>query len=168
MLNILLVFLFLRKVFPSEAAVLFATAVFALHPLQVESVAWISARKELLYTFFYLASLIAYFQQEKEEQDSVYLASLFFFACSLFSKPTAVTLPVVIGLIELWRSKKLEKHHVYRIIPYLMGALVFAFFFIRNQTGQALPPLKYYSFVPQTFPGGLSTNFLHLESGTAV
>jgi protein O-mannosyl-transferase len=149
LLNILLVFVFLRKILASEGAVLFATAVFALHPLQVESVAWISARKELLYTFFYLAALSMYFQQEKKNRFLYYVISLFFFACSLFSKPTAVTLPMVIVLAEFWRTKKLGIKEVYRILPFFIGALTFAFFFIRNQTEQAPPPMKYYSFTQQ-------------------
>jgi len=150
LLNILLVFVFLRKILSSEGAALFAAAVFALHPLQVESVAWISARKELLYAFFYLAALGSYFQQEKKNGLLHYIISLFFFACALFSKPTAVTLPLVIVLAEFWRTKKLGLKELYRVIPFFIGALAFALFFIRIQTEQAPPPMKYYSFVQQS------------------
>ena len=149
LLNIVLVFVFLRKVLPSDSAALFVTAVFALHPLQVESVAWISARKELLYTFFYLASLVIYFQWNDKKKTSLYILSLFFFACSLFSKPTAVTLPAVIFLVEFWSSKKLDLKAVYRVIPFLIGAIAFALFFIKSQNNNAVPPLKYYSTVQQ-------------------
>ena len=143
--NILLLFVFLRKVIRSDAEVLFLTAVFAVHPLQVESVAWISARKELLYAFFYLASLLAYFRRDGKKSDWYYPLSIFFFACSLFSKPTAVTLPAVIILIEFWRSKKIGIKELVRLTPFLIGAAAFALFLIRSQNDQILPPLKDYS-----------------------
>lgn len=144
--NIVLVFLVLRKILPSDAAVLFVTALFAIHPLQVESVAWISARKELLYAFFYLVSLLLYLEWNKGEKAGLYVLSIFFFLCALLSKPTAVTLPLVIILLEFWRSRKLEAKIIYRALPFLICAVAFTLLIIGTQNEGTIPPLAYYSF----------------------
>ncbi len=146
LVNIVLVFFLLRKLFSSDAAVLFGTAVFAIHPLQVESVAWISARKELLYAFFYLVSLLLYFDWDNKKKRGLYFLSLFFFICSVLSKPTAVTLPLVIILVEFWRSKKLETKLLYKTLPFLIIALAFTLLIIGTQNQGTIPPLIYYSF----------------------
>lgn len=145
LLNIVLVFFLLRKILSSDIAALFCTAVFALHPLQVESVAWISARKELLYAFFYLGSLLFYFEWDDKKKTRFYILSLFFFFFSLLSKPTAVTLPFVIIMAEFWRSKRLNAKTIYRVIPFLVGASAFALLIVATQNENTIPPLKYYS-----------------------
>ena len=93
-------------------------ALFAWHPLHVESVAWIAERKDVLSTFFFLLTLWAYagygLGREAEAQSpksklqspkarlNFYLLSLVFFACGLMSKPMVVTLPFVLLLLDYW------------------------------------------------------------------
>lgn len=76
---------------------------FGLHPIHVESVAWISERKDVLFTFFFLLSMLAYisYTKAKEAKAFYYIASLFFFTLSIMSKPMAVTLPLILIIIDL-------------------------------------------------------------------
>ncbi|MDA8091313.1 MAG: tetratricopeptide repeat protein [Nitrospiraceae bacterium] len=78
---------------------------FGLHPLHVESVAWVSERKDILCALFYLLSILAYIRYvkgvyEHRNRYSPYLLSLCFFALALMSKPMAVTLPVVLLILD--------------------------------------------------------------------
>lgn len=86
-------------------AILFAltvAAVFALHPLRVESVAWIAARKELLYTFFYLLSVLVYLRYIRSRQ-LLHLGLLSLsFACAVMAKSMAVTLPAILLLLDFY------------------------------------------------------------------
>jgi Flp pilus assembly protein TadD len=83
-------------------------ALFALHPLHVESVAWISERKDVLSAFFALLALIAYarFVEESKAQSPkskvFYVLALLAFACGLMSKPMLVTLPFAMLLLDWW------------------------------------------------------------------
>jgi hypothetical protein len=96
---------------PLAAAV--ATALlFALHPLRVESVAWTAERKDVLYAFFYLSSVLAYLSYSrrgaKERSRALfYLVSLLLFACSLMSKAMAVTLPLVLLILDWYPLRRL-------------------------------------------------------------
>ncbi len=77
-------------------------ALFAWHPLHVESVAWIAERKDVLSTFFWILTLMAYVQYVKKPSRSRYLAVLLLFAFGLMSKPMVVTLPFVLLLLDYW------------------------------------------------------------------
>ncbi len=73
---------------------------FGLHPLHVESVAWVSTRTDLLYSFFFLVSIMTYASYRPDKSARAYLLSLVFFALALMSKPMAVTLPLVLLLLD--------------------------------------------------------------------
>lgn len=100
--NGLLLFIFLyrttEKLWPSSLV----AALFALHPLHVESVAWISERKDVLSTFFWMLTLNAYFLYSKTKKSGPYLSALAFFALGLMAKPMVVTLPFVLLLLDYW------------------------------------------------------------------
>ncbi|MEJ2342250.1 MAG: hypothetical protein P8Y10_08605 [Gemmatimonadales bacterium] len=105
-----------------------AAAIFGVHPLHVESVAWVTERKDLLYGFFYLASLIAYVNYIKRHKRWLYAIALALFLLSLLSKAQAVTLVLTLPLVDWllyrhrdlgWRWIALEK------IPFFVSALAF-------------------------------------------
>jgi hypothetical protein len=85
---------------------LFVASLFALHPLRVESVAWISERKDVLSGFFGLLSLLCYVKYAtgsgQPRLSLSYRLAVLFFACSLLSKPMLVTLPLVMLLLDYW------------------------------------------------------------------
>ncbi len=80
----------------------FVAALFALHPLHVESVAWVAERKDVLSTLFGLLALLAYFRYAATGGKRAYAASLLLFVSSLLSKQALVTLPFVFLLLDFW------------------------------------------------------------------
>ncbi|MCL6519685.1 MAG: tetratricopeptide repeat protein [Armatimonadetes bacterium] len=80
----------------------FVAALFAIHPLHVESVAWIAERKDVLSTFFWLLTMLAYFRYASSPRLGTYLPVVILFALGLMSKPMLVTLPFVLLLMDYW------------------------------------------------------------------
>src|SRR5213082_96994 len=80
----------------------FVAAVFAIHPLRVESVAWIAERKDVLSGVFFMLMLLAYVHYVRSPSVRRYLVVVFVLACGLMSKPMLVTLPFVLLLLDYW------------------------------------------------------------------
>jgi tetratricopeptide (TPR) repeat protein len=98
-----LLFLFLfRNLTGALWPSLTVAAIFALHPLHVESVAWIAERKDVLSTFFWLMALAAWLRQVRRPAAAVSLAATALFALSLMAKPMGVTFPFVLLLLDWW------------------------------------------------------------------
>lgn len=100
--NTLLLFLILRGMTEEFWKSAFVAALFALHPLHVESVAWIAERKDVLSTFFWMLTILAYAYYVKHPVLRRYLFVLFSFLLGLMSKPMLVTLPFVLLLLDYW------------------------------------------------------------------
>lgn len=134
--NTLLVLLLFMKFSRNRWAALLVAGLFALHPLHVESVAWVSERKDVLYAFFYLLSLAAYLRFRGTGARRWYIAALLLFACSLLSKPMAVTLPAVLLLIEYLQGQRIDRR--------VLGAA--APFFAVSIAAAAATVLTHYAF----------------------
>ena len=112
--NAVLLFLLLQRMTGAQWRSAIVAALFALHPMHVESVAWISERKDVLSTFFGLLALLAYVRYTKEfkDQSSKFkvwnVLALFLFALGLMAKPMLVTLPFVILLLDFWPIQRVE------------------------------------------------------------
>jgi tetratricopeptide (TPR) repeat protein len=106
--NVVLLFLVLFRATNKLWPAAFVAALFAWHPLHVESVAWVSERKDVLSTFFGLLSLLAYVGYVEKSKDQnlnskgSYAWAILFFALSLLAKPMLVTLPFVMLLLDFW------------------------------------------------------------------
>jgi tetratricopeptide (TPR) repeat protein len=107
--NTLLLFWWLSQFTGAIWRSAFVAALFAWHPLHVESVAWACERKDVLSAFFWMLSIITYSYYAKlwtsgrrSMAITNYLLALFFFACGLMSKPMVVTLPCALLLVDLW------------------------------------------------------------------
>jgi tetratricopeptide (TPR) repeat protein len=87
----------------------FVATLFALHPLHVESVAWIAERKDVLSTFFCFLALLSYAHYCQKKNRQQYLLSLFFFICALMAKPMVVTLPFVFLILDYWPLKRFSE-----------------------------------------------------------
>ncbi|HZL13072.1 MAG TPA: glycosyltransferase family 39 protein, partial [Verrucomicrobiae bacterium] len=109
--NTSLLFLLLLKLTTAMWRSALVAALFALHPLHVESVAWISERKDVLSAFFALLTLLSYAHYAKEKRPRSFWCALIFFALALMSKPMAVTLPFVMLLLDWWPLQRFEIHH---------------------------------------------------------
>jgi protein O-mannosyl-transferase len=126
-------------VFVGIPAAWLVSAVFALHPVHVESVAWITERKNLLSGFFYLLSLYTFlrfyfpgqsvFSNEKlikNRSGLLYGISLFFFICALFGKSLTCTLPAVVLLLFWWKQNHIDLKVTQLMVPYFFFGLCLA------------------------------------------
>jgi Flp pilus assembly protein TadD len=89
----------------------FVAAFFALHPLHVESVAWVSERKDVLSAFFWMLTLCFYVVYTEKQSVKRYLLVVFSFVLALLSKPMVVTLPIVMILLDYWPLKRFENQN---------------------------------------------------------
>jgi len=87
----------------------FVAALFAIHPLHVESVAWVAERKDVLSAVFFMLTLGAYVRYVRAPAIGRYVAVAFLFALGLMSKPMLVTLPFVLLLLDYWPLHRFEK-----------------------------------------------------------
>jgi Flp pilus assembly protein TadD len=137
-LNTVLVFLLLRSLTGAFWRSALVAALFGLHPLHVESVAWVAERKDVLSGFFGLLALIFYTRYATRGQRTkvsgqrsvargpwsffhlrtsvFYLLSLFFFALGLMSKPMLVTWPFVMLLLDYWPLERFKPSHAWRLV----------------------------------------------------
>jgi tetratricopeptide (TPR) repeat protein len=106
--NAILLFLVLRSATGSHGPSALVAFLFAVHPLHVESVAWIAERKDLLSTLFWFLATAAYIAYARHPSVLRYLAILFTFAMGLMAKPMVVTLPVTLLLLDLWPLGRLR------------------------------------------------------------
>ena len=110
--NTLLLFLVLRQMTGAIWSSAFVAALFALHPLHVESVAWVSERKDVLSTFFWMLTMWAYVRFVGRPKITRYLLVVVFFALGLMAKPMLVTLPFVLLLLDYWPLKRLSPENI--------------------------------------------------------
>ncbi|MGZ3866276.1 MAG: tetratricopeptide repeat protein [Bacteroidia bacterium] len=128
-LNTFLVFLLVYFVlYKDPLAATFVSLIFGLHPMHLESVAWISERKDVLYVFFFLLSLLSFYKFKQKRNYLFYFFSLILFLCSLFSKGMAVILPVLLLLIDWYKKEKNEKINFIEKIPFFLLSLGFGLF----------------------------------------
>ena len=104
--NTLLLFLFLSDATQQRWRSFFVAALFSLHPLHVESVAWISERKDVLSTFFWMLALVIYGRYARQRGSGRYPAVLLLFTLGLMAKPMVVTLPLVLMLMDYWPLRR--------------------------------------------------------------
>jgi tetratricopeptide (TPR) repeat protein len=101
-INTLLVFLVLKRMTGATWRSAVVAALFAWHPLHVESVAWVAERKDVLSATFWMLTLWAYLRYAQKPEPGRYLLCLLFFMLGLLSKPMVVTLPFVLLLLDYW------------------------------------------------------------------
>lgn len=106
--NTSLVYLLLFRMTGAVGRSFVAAALFGLHPLHVESVAWVSERKDVLSVFFGLATLLAYIRYTHAPTRSRYLLVSLLFCLSLMAKPMLVTLPFTMLLLDIWPLNRVQ------------------------------------------------------------
>ena len=136
LLNTLLVFFFIRRLIGKINVALMVASLFALHTLHVESVAWVTERKDVLYTFFYLLSLIQYLKYIGHKKPSNLALTGFFFLLAILAKPAAVVLAAVYPLLDWYKGRKLlDKKVILEKLPFLAVAIFFGWKLIQDQVG---------------------------------
>ncbi|MEW5800191.1 MAG: hypothetical protein AB1728_14430, partial [Bacteroidota bacterium] len=132
--NTLLVYLFIvRLTKGNQFAAFVVTVIFGVHPMHVESVAWISARKDVLSGFFFLLSLIAYLKYVQEAKQNGLIVSFICFVLALFSKIVVLTLPVVLLLIDRFHGRAWHKNLFIEKISFFVAGVVFAIIGLYSQ-----------------------------------
>ena len=104
----------------------FAAALFAVHPLHTESVAWIIARKDLLSGMFYLLAFGMWVRFLESPCRRRYVAALALFAAGLLCKTVVVTLPVALLILQWWRAGRVTREDVLRLLPFFAVGFAFA------------------------------------------
>jgi len=130
----------------SLAAAAVAGLVFAIHPLHVESVAWVSERKDVLCGFFYVLALLLYCRFIEHKRRTLYVSSLAAFALALLSKPMAVSLPAVLLILDVYPLHRLTRKTCVRVltekIPFaLLSAAFSVLTLIVQWRGGAIAPV---------------------------
>ena len=122
LLNVLLAWRLLQRLAVPGAWV--TAAVFAVHPLHVESVAWVIERKDLLSALFYLAAALTWIRFVKAPRPGRYGLALGLFAAALLSKSIAVTLPAALLIYHWWQAGRVTRTDLTRLAPFFGVALV--------------------------------------------
>ena len=104
---VLLLFVALQQMTGALWRSAFVAALFAIHPLHVESVAWVAERKDVLSAVFFMLTLLAYVRYARAPSAWRYLTVAFVFALGLMSKPMVVTLPFVLLLLDYWPLRRI-------------------------------------------------------------
>lgn len=106
---------------------------FGIHPMHVESVAWISARKDVLYTAFFLLSLISYWRFLGQKVGGYLVLSLLAGVLANLAKPAAVILPVVLVLITFWHNKHLTTKSLLPTVPFFLMSAIMGWLTLASQ-----------------------------------
>ena len=150
--NVVLVFYFIYLVSGKKLfAAIFTALVFGIHPMHVESVAWISERKDVLYSVFFLPALIQYWQYLVTDKKKHFWLCFLFFLLSLLSKPAAVILPVVLLLLDYWKGRPLKANLLVEKIPFFLFAFLFGVITLMIQSPTAVAGLDVYPLWARMF-----------------
>ncbi len=136
LLNSALVCVLVWKLTKHYYSSVIACVLFAIHPMRVESVVWAAERKDVLYTFFFLISLLFYVRYlfAKQNKISIYILCILFFLFSILSKGQAVVLPLVLILIDYWYSGKIEIKKLIDKIPFFILSVAFGLLATKAQS----------------------------------
>lgn len=162
LLHLLVVFLVYQltlKLKVDRIVAIISALLFAIHPMRVESVAWVTERKDVLFAAFFFAALIYYIKYLEDKKNKKYLVFIYlFFILSLFSKIQAVALPLSMLAIDYWRDRKIGWSLIIEKIPYFILSLIFGLIGIYMLSeNQSLDQTKAnYSFAQRLCIGGYS------------
>jgi tetratricopeptide (TPR) repeat protein len=134
LLNTTLLFIFIQQLSKRKTFVsVFVAAIFAIHPMHVESVAWVSERKDVLYTFFFLIASICYLNYLNEKKWNSYVLVFVFFCLSVLSKPAAIMFPFVMLCLDFYLEKKINFRTILEKLPFLVVSLLIGIVTIKVQ-----------------------------------
>ncbi|HKC35713.1 MAG TPA: hypothetical protein VKB95_06610 [Chitinophagaceae bacterium] len=150
--NTILVFYFIWNISGKNKFIAaFVALIFGIHPMHVESVAWVAERKDVLYTFFFLLSLIKYWTYLVSGKRSHFWICFIFFVLSLLSKPAAIVLPFVLLLLDYWKDRQLVSKVFAEKIPFFILSILFAIITVSIQNSSAMAGLSIFSITDRLF-----------------
>lgn len=150
--NTILVFYFIRDISGNNKFIAaFVAIVFGIHPMHVESVAWVAERKDVLYTFFFLLALLQYWKYLAKGKKSNFWICFILFVLSLLSKPAAIVLPLVLLLLDYWKGRSITLKVVAEKIPFFILSLLFGIMTVKIQSPSAMAGLDVFSITDRLF-----------------
>ncbi|MBX7245441.1 MAG: hypothetical protein K1X53_08075 [Candidatus Sumerlaeaceae bacterium] len=132
-----------------------AAALFAVHPVHVDSVAWIIELKDVLSAFFCLVAAMLYLHYSDFGRRLACGGALAAFALALMSKSVAVTLPAALVILEWWRNPKLTRRHWLIVAPFVVLAVIFVAFDL-TMVGRAANPVPVISWPERAYVAGMA------------
>ena len=151
-LNSLLIFLFIYTISRKRWIAFWVSVFFAVHTLNVESVVWITGRKDVLCAFFYLLSILSYVISLRNNKRKIEWLTYIFFVFALMSKPSAVSIPLILILCDYLNGRKITIQLFLRKWYYFAASIFFTLIAIYGQgTGDSLSTIT---------PAALSQNIL--------
>lgn len=153
LLNVYLVYYFVKTLLKNKNWALIVAVLFGIHTMQVESVVWMSERKNLLYTAFFFGSLICYLRYIEKNNIKIYLLSILLFIFSALSKVMAISLLPTLFIIDIYYKRNFKSKAVcLDKIPFLVIGFVFGLIAIwaQNTTWGAYdkPPFNFIERIP--------------------
>ena len=183
-LNTILVFVLSYRLSNSRLFTsVFVCALFSIHPMHIESVAWISERKDLLYVFFFLLALIYYLKYNRSNNHKYLIITFFLFVFAVLSKAMAVVFPLVLLLIDIYQGKKLSIRSFSEKIPFFIVSILAGILAIQVQSDKAIASFETFSLIQRIsfgfygygmyiwkliVPANLSSFYPYPLSGTEV
>jgi tetratricopeptide (TPR) repeat protein len=162
LINVILIYLFINQLIDNQQnkkylkrfqIAFFVALLFGIHPMNVESVAWATERKDLLYTFFTLWALFHYQNMPHSPtpyqlvQNKRYWLSLLFFVLSLLAKPQAIFFPMLLLLVDYFKDKPLKINLVIQKLPFFLVSLMTGIYLLTNvgtKVYEKLPDLTFF------------------------
>lgn len=165
--NVLLLFAVLNLMTERTWTSAFVAALFAIHPMHVESVAWVSERKDTLSTLFWLLVMLFYFYYASKNKKLFYVLALTAFALGLLAKPMLVTLPFVLLLLDFWPLNRFQKRQISKLliekIPFLLMSAGMSFItFMVQAKMELVKSLSHYSVLDR-LANAILTYVIYIE-----
>lgn len=133
LINSLLIYFFVRLLLENAFIAFFVSLLFAIHPMHVESVAWISDLKDLLCTLFYVSGLYVYVKNYNHANSKSKTKVVVLFFLALLSKSMAITMPFVLILYDFYKERKIVMSAILAKTPMILLSVLFAYLSVLSQ-----------------------------------
>ena len=135
--NAIILYLFINKLQPNKTIGLFVALIFALHPVQTESVSWIAERKTVLCAFFYLLAMLQYTAYVRVPSAKRFVVVILLGVCAMLSKGVGVSLPLSLIAVDIWLQRDLKNKKVWlEKLPLLALSIVIGIVAIKAQAAE--------------------------------
>jgi protein O-mannosyl-transferase len=150
--NVLLVFFLVLRLSRRREIAIIAACLFGIHPMHVESVAWITERKDVVYAFFFLCGLINYVRFVQKEGKQWYWLAFLSFLLSLLSKSTAITFPIILLFIDGYFARKIKSRTIVEKLPFFLLSIIFGVVALGSQSETtSFEIFKQFTFLDRFF-----------------